>query len=229
MNALVLSSLHLVGAKQGDSQLTAVGVVVAALFFFVTKGQPLEKLSRQRPPYSVLSVEVLTSIAVQFFIHFGCILTVTGLSQYYLDPFDPSLVPDGGFNPNTLNTATFLMTVLATVNTFLVNYRGRPFMQDLSDNLLLLRTLQASYTVLFACALEVLPPLNELLQLAPLPSGAAATEHVTQEIIDGNIHFEIFSFFEPLGFKATLICVMIFDIAACYFAEQRIISIFNRT
>jgi len=95
VNALVLSSLHLVGAKQGDTQLTVVGLVVATLFFFVTKSQPLNKLSPQRPPSSVLWKQVLLSIVVQFLVHFVCIMAVTFLSKCYLDPFDPSLVPDG--------------------------------------------------------------------------------------------------------------------------------------
>ncbi len=92
VNALVLSRLHLVGAKQGDSQLTAVGFVVAGLFFFVTKGQPLNKLSKSRPPSSVLSFQALLSVATQFAIHYVTIMAVTDMSRGYLDSkYDPSL------------------------------------------------------------------------------------------------------------------------------------------
>jgi len=72
------------------------------------------------------------------------------------------------FNPNTLNSATFIMTVLTAVTTFVVNYRGRPFMHDLRGNKIMTKGLQIYYVALFNCALEV-SPLNDLMQLAPLP------------------------------------------------------------
>ena len=167
---MVLSKLFLHGVKQGDRQLTILGMVVAGLFFFVTRGKPLPTLSPSRPPSSVLCAQALLSIAAQFGIHFAAIMVATEVSLYYVDPYDPSMIPDGPFNPNTLNTCTFIMSVLATVNTFAMNYRGRPFMEDIWDNKLLLRSLQVCYGVLISCALEVFPPLNDLLQLAELPS-----------------------------------------------------------
>lgn len=228
VNALVLSSLHLVGAKQGDNQLTAVGLVVAGLFFFITKGQPLEKLSKQRPPSSILSVQALVSIAIQFAIHFVCIMAVTVMSMSFLDPkYDPSLVPDGAFNPNTLNTATFLITVQATVNTFVVNYRGRPFMEDLHENKVMMRGLQACYGVLFICALEIFPPINDLLQLTPLPSGflSMASEDA---LYDAGLHLQLLNSFQSsIGFKATLCSFMVLDTVVAYAAEKLLIKVFE--
>ena len=61
------------------------------------------------------------------------------------------------------------MSVLATVNTFAVNYRGEPFTEPLRKNTMLLRSLQICYGVLFVCALEIFPPLNDLLQLTEFP------------------------------------------------------------
>jgi manganese-transporting P-type ATPase len=175
VNALVLSKLFLHGAKQGERQLTGLGIVVAALFFFVTRAEPLPTLSPIRPPSSVLCPEALFSIVGQFVVHCAVILLATDAALRFTDPYDPSLVPDGPFNPNPLNTCTYLLTCLASVNTFAVNYRGRPFTADLRNNSLLYRTLQGCYAVLFVCAWEAFPPLNDLLQLAPLPSSAPAT------------------------------------------------------
>lgn len=56
------------------------------------------------------------------------------------------------------------------VNTFAVNYRGRPFMKGLRENKLFYRSLLLCYGALAVCALEVFPPLNDLLQLTILPS-----------------------------------------------------------
>lgn len=217
VNALVLTRLHMVGVKQGDRQLTVVGLVIAALFYFITRGQPLSSLSPKRPPSSVLCKSTLISIAAQFAVHFLCIMAVTHLSTLHLDPDDPSLVPDGPFNPNVLNTATFLVTVLATVNTFVVNYRGRPYMQNLTENKLMLRSVQISYIALFACALEIFPPLNELMQLNPLPADGAEVFTVAG---GGGLGEQLSIVVESIGFKLTLCLCMVIDTALAYQAEM---------
>jgi manganese-transporting P-type ATPase len=114
VNAFVLSELFLHGAKQGDRQLTIFGFAVAALFFFVTRAEPLPTLSPLQPPSSVLCSEALISIAGQCLIHIAGILIGTECALSYVDPYDPSLVPDGPFNPNVLNTCTFLLTCVST-------------------------------------------------------------------------------------------------------------------
>lgn len=43
-------------------------------------------------------------------------------------------------------------------------------MKSLRNNKLFYRSLLVSYGCLFCCSLELFPPLNDLLQLAPLPS-----------------------------------------------------------
>ena len=114
VNAFVLSELFLHGVKQGDRQLTILGMAVASLFYFVTRAEPLPTLSTIQPPASVLCSEALFSIAGQCIIHIIVTAVVTECALLYVDPFDPSLVPDGPFNPNVLNTCTFLITCVAT-------------------------------------------------------------------------------------------------------------------
>ena len=224
VNALMLSTLHIAGAKQGDQQLTVVGLAVATLFFFVTKGRPLKKLSYQRPPSSVLCKQVLLSITIQFCIHFVSIMLVTALSKSYLDPYDPSLIPDGQFNPNILNTATFLITGVTMVNTFLVNYRGYPFVEDLRNNKLLHQSLKICYTVLFVCALEIFPPLNDLLQLAPLPQWG---DPLPMELARESPQLELLQLINNIGFKTVLVALMVMDSFATYYAEKGLTRIFD--
>lgn len=64
----------------------------------------------------------------------------------------------------------FVFFFLHQVNTFTANYRGHPFMQSLNENTLLSRFTYVTYAVLFLSALEVFEPLNDLLQLARLPT-----------------------------------------------------------
>jgi len=220
VNALVLSKLHMNGVKQGDRQLTGVGIIVAALFFFVTKGKPLASLSPHRPPSSVLCVQALISIVAQFCIHLIAILIVTNMALAFLDPDDPSVIPDGPFNPNPLNTCCFLLTVLATINTFAANYRGRPFMQSFKSNKMLLRSVQVCVGALFVCALEIFEPLNQLLQLSPLPTGQPLNEIAQMNFIL-NLIVKLF------GFKFTLLSIMVSDSIASIKVEKYLIKRFE--
>ena len=116
------------------SKLRYVAPIVSLLnLSSLTKGQPLNELSTKRPPSTVLCFEVLMSIAIQFIIHFTCVQLVGTMTSLLIDRYEPSYnVPDGPFHRTILNTVTFLMTVLAYINTFVVNYRGRPFMKNLN-------------------------------------------------------------------------------------------------
>jgi len=236
VNALVLSKLFLHGVKQGDRQLTVLGIAVAALFYFVTRAEPLSTLSVVRPPSSVLCLQALLSISSQFVIHAGHILLATEAGLYFVDPFDPSLVPDGPFNPNVLNSCSFLLTCIATINTFAVNYRGRPFMADLRENRFLYRSLQACYAVLAICALEAFPPLNDLLQLSELPTTmdddqrALLLENVGSGEATSSSSFVSSAVFEAIqatDFRVFLCGLMATDTALAFAAERYIVNRFE--
>ena len=85
VNAFVLSELFLHGVKQGDRQLTVLGMAVASLFYFVTRAEPLPTLSTIQPPTSVLCSEALLSIAGQCGIHILVIAVVTECALSYID------------------------------------------------------------------------------------------------------------------------------------------------
>eukprot|EP00804_Cyclotella_cryptica_P022565 CCRYP_009443-RA/>CCRYP_009443-RA protein AED:0.10 eAED:0.10 QI:76/1/1/1/0.5/0.4/5/2352/1498 len=221
VTALVLTKLHQVGVKQGDRQMTAEGVVVAGLFLFFTRGKPLSKLSPKKPPSSILCITTLISMAAQFGVHFLTIMFVTHMSNAYIDPYDPSMIPDGPFVPNTLNTATFLITVLAMINTFVVNYQGQPFVENLSENKLLFRSIVFCYCVLFTCAMDLFPPLNELLQLSSLPTSQKDSLMFNKQASNSLLCF-INQTSEFIGFQLLLVALMIFDTSLVIFFEYLI-------
>ena len=229
VNAMVLSKLYMHGVKQGDRQLTVLGIGVAALFLFVTRGKPLPELSATRPPASVMCAQALLSIAIQFAIHFSAILIATEVALAFNDPYDPSIIPDGPFNPNTLNTCTFLMSCLATINTFAINYRGEPFVEPLAKNTMLLRSLQVCYAILLICALEVFPPLNDLMQLAEFPVVINTTEDVdwmTNKVDPGSILSMLTNLVKEIGFPMFMCGLMVIDTGLTYFAERLILKFF---
>jgi cation-transporting ATPase 13A1 len=228
VNATILSKLFLHGVKQGDRQMTALGLIVAALFFFVTRGKPLPTLSATRPPTSVLCPQAILSIASQFSIHFLAMIVATEVALSFVDPYDPSLIPDGPFNPNTLNTCTFLVSVLATVNTFAVNYRGKPFVEPLRKNKMLWRSLQTSYVLLSACTFEVFPPLNDIFQLAEFPDTTTEPGEWTEQT---KSHNAVMSFLTKLvrstGFPVFLFGLMVVDTFLAFSSEWFILKFFE--
>jgi cation-transporting ATPase 13A1 len=228
VNAMVLSNLFLHGVKQGDRQLTVTGLAIAALFLFVTRGKPLNTISPVRPPASVLCPSALSSIALQFGIHFWAIRLTSQVALSFVDPYDPSMIPDGPFNPNTLNTCTFLMNVLATINTFAVNYRGEPFVEPLKDNKMLLRSLQTCYAVLICCALELFPPLSDLLQLSEFPP-------TNTEALEWESKYTGTDLFLPMangivssfGFPAFMFGLMVVDTSLTFASEKMVLRVFE--
>lgn len=131
------------------------------------------------------------------------------------------MTPDGPFSPNPLNTACFIILVGSTISTFVINYRGHPFMQTFKQNKLLLRSVQTSIVVLFVCVTEVFEPLNQLLQLAPLPSSI-----VNMDLHTGDSSF-IFGILATFGYKTTLWLILVFDSLMAYQCEQLILKYFG--
>jgi cation-transporting ATPase 13A1 len=229
VNAMVLSNLFLHGVKQGDRQMTVTGLAIAALFLFVTRGKPLKAISPVRPPASVLCMSALSSIAIQFGIHFWAIRLTSQVALSFVDPYDPSMIPDGPFNPNTLNTCTFLMSVLATINTFAVNYRGEPFIEPLKKNKMLLRSLQVCYAVLISCALELFPPLSDLLQLSEYPS-TTDDEAIEWQMISLDTNFLLpiaKGIVTSFGFPIFMFGLMVCDTALTFASEKLILRVFE--
>lgn len=90
----------------------------------------------------------------------------TGSGGLFSTPFKPSL----------LNTVVFLIETAQQVSVMAVNYKGRPFMIASTENRPMLYSLAACCAGTFICAFEVIPFLNNKLQLVPLPSDAFRTK-----------------------------------------------------
>jgi hypothetical protein len=65
VTAYMLSVLYLDGVKQGDTQMTVVGMAIAGFFFFISRSKPLKKLSKERPPARLFNPALIVSILGQ--------------------------------------------------------------------------------------------------------------------------------------------------------------------
>lgn len=106
----MLSALYFKGVKQGDFQMTLVGLFVSALFYCASRSKPLRKLSAVRPPSRFFEVQACSTVLGQFVVHLVALFTVTRLSEAHINPEDPSTMPDGPFRPNVFNSSVFLLS-----------------------------------------------------------------------------------------------------------------------
>jgi cation-transporting ATPase 13A1 len=139
-------------------------------FFFLSRTRPAKKLSAQRPPSGVFCWRVMVSMIGQFMIHLFFLFKSLQVTQPFIDHADPSMHPDGKFRPNVINTVMFLVSCIMQVTTFVANYKGQPFMEKLTENKLLFQSVVVSYSFLFMAVFEILPFLNETLELVPFPT-----------------------------------------------------------
>ena len=169
VSAYMMSALYLRGLKQGDMQMTASGLVTAGLFFFLSQAKPLANVAAKKPPSSVFAKSVLLSIIGQFAVHLASLMATFVLCSRYLRVDDRYFSPDSKFRPNVINSAVYILSATMQVNNFVINYRGEPFTQSITDNKQLWRSIQGIYLALLVLAGGQFDPLNDLLQMAPFP------------------------------------------------------------
>lgn len=129
----MLSALYLKGVKQGDGQMTLLGLVTSAMFYCSSRSQPMRRLSAVRPPTRIFTVHACISVLSQFLAHLLSLLSVTKLCEEYVNPEDPSMMLDGPFRPNTFNSAVFLLSAVMQVS---LSYTRNKSEQMTSDKLL---------------------------------------------------------------------------------------------
>lgn len=169
ISAYSLSVLYLQGVMLGDKQMTITGIILAVASFMVSRAKPLKKLSPERPASSVFSPALFLSLLGQFGVHLASLVICMRLVQPYIPE---GHIPDleAEFAPNLVNTAVFLLWIGQQISVFVLNYKGRPFMQGIRDNSILMKSLLAAAGVLVVCASEVSTELNEFMELVSWPS-----------------------------------------------------------
>ncbi|EME25743.1 calcium-transporting P-type ATPase, partial [Galdieria sulphuraria] len=130
VSAYSLSVLLLQGVKFGDKQMSTTGFLFAIVFFLISRSKPLKKLSKERPPSSIFSAYMFTSMMGQFMIHTAALVLATYFGKKQL-PVDFVVNVDDTFSPNIVNTMVFLVSTAQQVAIFAINYRGYPFMEGL--------------------------------------------------------------------------------------------------
>ncbi|CAK9438256.1 uncharacterized protein LODBEIA_P24970 [Lodderomyces beijingensis] len=162
-----LSVLYLAGMKFGDAQATISGILLSVCFLSISRGKPLEKLSKERPHEGIFNTYIMGSILGQFFIHIVTLIYITH-EIYLVEPKEPTVDLEKKFNPSLLNTGMFLLQLAQQVSTFTVNYIGLPFRESIKDNKGMYYGLLGVAALTFAGSTEFVPEINEAMQFVPM-------------------------------------------------------------
>lgn len=167
ISAYSLSVLYLAGIKFGDAQATVSGLLLSVCFLSISKGKPIQKLSKERPQPGIFNIYIMGSILGQFAVHL-ITLIYTNREIYKVEPREPQIDLDKTFEPSLLNTAMFLLQLSQQVATFAVNYIGRPFREGISENKGMYYGLLGVVFVCVSGATEFIPEFNEAMQFVPM-------------------------------------------------------------
>ena len=167
ISAYSLSIMFIMGVKFGDAQATVSGLLLSACFLSISRGKPIEKLSKERPQAGIFNVYIMGSILSQFAVHCISLLYLTN-EIYKLEPREPVLDLDKTFEPSLLNTGIFLIQLIQQVSTFYVNYQGEPFRENIRNNKGMYYGIVGVFALAFAGATELIPELNEAIKFVPM-------------------------------------------------------------
>ncbi|ODV60842.1 ion-transporting P-type ATPase SPF1 [Ascoidea rubescens DSM 1968] len=167
VSAYSLSVIYLAGVKFGDGQATISGLMISSCFLSISKGKPLEQLSKKRPQEGIFNIYIMGSILGQFAIHIVSLIYIT-TEIYKLEPREPQVNLEKEFAPSLLNTGIFIIQLWLQVVTFAVNYIGEPFRQNIRDNRGMYWGILGCGFLAFAGATEFLPEMNEAIKFVPM-------------------------------------------------------------
>lgn len=167
ISAYSLSVLFLAGIKFGDAQSTVSGMLLSVCFLSISRGKPLEKLSKERPQNGIFNKYIMGSILGQFAVHILTLIYITR-EIYILEPREAQVDLEKKFEPSLLNTGMFLLQLAQQVSTFAVNYIGLPFKESIRDNKGMFYGILGVAGLAVAGATEFMPELNEAMQFVPM-------------------------------------------------------------
>ena len=83
--------------------------------------------------------------------------------------------------------------------------------------------------MLFVCAVEIFPPLNQLMQLSPMPTSGPPSFNLQEgnAFNDSFVHDLLIHTVSAVGFRTTLCAIMVLDTALVTSAEKMLRSIFD--
>ncbi|VUC29586.1 unnamed protein product [Clonostachys rosea] len=166
ISAYSLSVLYLEGIKFGDTQYTISGILMSVCFFNISRARVVEGLSKERPQPNIFNIYIIGSILGQFAVHIVTLIYIARLCDR-LEPRASDVDLEAEFAPSLLNSGVYLLQLIQQISTFAINYQGRPFRESISENKSMYWGMIGVSGLAFACAMELMPDINEQMKLVP--------------------------------------------------------------
>ena len=180
-----------------------MGMAISILFMLISFSKPLKRLEKARPPTSIFHWSLVISVSLQFAVHLTVLVILVRMCEPFIDRVgDESLIPDGDFKPNVKNSVLFLYQWWLQCTVITVNYSGRPFMENLTENGKLYKYIMIMFAVAACGILDFSDIVREYLELVPFPN---------QE------------------FQFTMIALLAGDFALCWFFEKTLKGMYLKT
>lgn len=167
ISAYSLSVIYLAGVKFGDGQATVCGLLMSVCFLSISRGKPIEKLSKERPQPGIFNMYIMGSILGQFAIHIATLVYIT-YEIYRIEPREPMIDLEKKFMPSLLNTGIFMLQLAQQVSTFAVNYQGEPFRENIRNNKGMYYGLLGVAGLALMGSTEMIPELNSAMNFVPM-------------------------------------------------------------
>jgi cation-transporting ATPase 13A1 len=165
LTAYSLSTLHLENLKFSDVQNTLMGVYGAYLYFTLSNGKPVKKLTKDKPQFSIFNRFFWLSLFGQVVLQFGFLFLMMDFSKRFAPDGQKDVDNEDEFVPTFINSVMFLYELSSMFCISIFNYEGRPFMQSLSENKKHFKFLILPVFLLFIFIFNVSEDICNLFQL----------------------------------------------------------------
>lgn len=200
--AYTLSALTLNNARSSERQMMASSWLIMTAAVAFSYASPIDRMHQLRPLRSLFHPAIILSIFGQAIIHIACMTFAVNwatdamgpekleeVKEFFrkakakeIDPYAACGDSDwvclanafwqAPFMPNLLNSVVFLVETSQMISVFFANYKGRPWMKGMMENHALFLSVFICIGGVIVAAWEMVPMLNEMLQLVPFPDDA---------------------------------------------------------